>query len=53
MMKDKIEGEKVPFFSRLEGSVRDVDIALIDPLGSYTGKTVWPDEVPVQDADDL
>lgn len=24
-----------------------------DPLGMYTGKPIDPDEVPVQDADDL
>lgn len=26
---------------------------LFDPLGSYTGKTWEPEEMPVQDADDL
>lgn len=24
-----------------------------DPFGSYTGKPIDPDEIPVQDADDL
>lgn len=24
-----------------------------DPLGMYTGRPEWPNEIPVQDADDL
>ena len=25
----------------------------VDPFGSYTGRGINPDEIPVQDADDL
>ena len=28
-------------------------IGSVDPLGSYTGRVIEPDEKPVQDADDL
>ena len=29
------------------------EIIIADPFGSYTGKTMDPQERPVQDADDL
>lgn len=28
-------------------------LSSLDPLGSYTGRTLDSDEIPVQDADDL
>ena len=33
--------------------VRENDLPQTDPFGSYTGKPTDPNEVPVQDADDL
>lgn len=35
------------------GALVDSISLITDPNGSYTGKPATPDEVPVQDADDL
>lgn len=37
---------------RIIGTYEDPNIN-VDPNGSYTGKPDWPNEKPVQDADDL
>lgn len=29
------------------------DVIISDPFGSYTGRTLDPEEQPIQDADDL
>lgn len=52
-MKDKQERENIPYFSHLEGPFHNIGISMTDPLGSYTGTPISPDEIPVQDADDL
>ena len=52
-MKDKLDREKVPYFSHLEGPFHNVGISMTDPLGSYTGQPIDPFDQPVQDADDL
>ena len=35
------------------GIVASSDIPTTDPLGSYTGRPLDPNELPIQDADDL
>lgn len=51
MKKDK-DGSQIPVFPLL-----DIPLNLLgpttDPLGSYTGRPLDPEEKPVQDADDL
>jgi hypothetical protein len=39
--------------SKLKKLLKDVNGSKTDPQGSYTGKPLNPNEVPVQDADDL
>ncbi len=36
-----------------EGLMNPMGMYPFDPLGSYTGRPMFPDEDPVQDADDL
>jgi hypothetical protein len=50
-MKKRKERPLFPATGAMEGPIRE-NIA-VDPLGSYTGITAEPGEVPVQDADDL
>lgn len=38
---------------KVEEMVHANELPQTDPFGSYTGKPENPDEVPVQDADDL
>ena len=52
-MKHKHDREDVPYSPRLEDTFLKFGISLTDPLGGYTGIPIPPDEVPVQDADDL
>ena len=52
-MKDKYEQKTVPFYSYPDGPFHNVRFGMTDPLGSYTGVPVSPEDVPVQDADDL
>jgi len=52
-MKDKKDIEKIPYLEPLHGPFHNVGISMTDPLGSYTGTPILPDDVPVQDADDL
>ena len=52
MKKDKQIG-KVTNHPPLEGQMNMLGLFNIDPQGSYTGVPADPNEVPVQDADDL
>ena len=42
-MKDKLDREKVPYFSHLEGPFHNIGISMTDPLGSYTGTPISPE----------
>lgn len=37
----------------LEGPLNTVGLYPVDPMGSYTGRPLDPEEEPVQDVDDL
>ncbi len=50
-MKEKKDSKIIPNYFGLQGPFNGLGLA--DPLGSYTGVPVIPDEEPVQDADDL
>ncbi len=49
-MKNK---DKVPVPTPLRGPKNPMRTFPVDPMGSYTGRPMLPDEEPVQDADDL
>ncbi len=49
-MKNK---KKIPAEPPLEGPMNPLGMFPFDPMGSYTGRPMLPDEIPVQDADDL
>ena len=36
-----------------EGTINSFGLYPTDPMGSYTGRPLDPEEMPVQDADDL
>ncbi|MBP3479872.1 MAG: hypothetical protein J6K03_10425 [Oscillospiraceae bacterium] len=52
-MKQKKDVDKIPHMTPLLGPFRNIGISLTDPMGSYTGIPIPPDEIPVQDVDDL
>ncbi len=52
MKRDK-QIEKVTNYPPLEGQMNMLGLFNADPQGSYTGVPADPNEVPVQDADDL
>ena len=59
-MKKKAEKKTSLFpFPPLKMPIMPPDGIVVDPMGSYTGRPVWEDDVPVedmmpvQDADDL
>ena len=43
----------VGFPDAVNSENQEVPVIHTDPCGSYTGRPLDPDEVPVQDADDL
>ncbi len=49
-MKEK---PKIPFPPPQEMPLNPMGLFPFDPMGSYTGRPMFPDEEPVQDADDL
>jgi hypothetical protein len=53
MMKKNKQLGKVTNHIPLEGSMNMLGLFPADPQGSYTGVPADPNEVPVQDADDL
>lgn len=52
-MKEKKLIPAAPIFPPLVAPSMPVGNIVVDPLGSYTGVPVEPEETPVQDADDL
>ena len=53
VMKKKKDVEQTSHMTPLLGPFRNIGISLTDPMGSYTGIPISPDEIPVQDVDDL
>lgn len=51
-MRKATEKKKREIMNKVEEMI-DMQASKTDPLGSYTGVPVDPDEKPVQDADDL
>ena len=52
-MKQQKKAEKTTQHSPLEGTLNATGLYFVDPMGSYTGRPLDPEEEPVQDADDL
>lgn len=52
-MKQKKDVNKLPHMTPLQGPFHNIGISMTDPLGTYTGIPMPPDEFPEQDADDL
>ena len=48
--KDKKDNSSYPLW---EGSFNGLGMYTADPMGSYTGRPLDDDDIPVQDADDL
>lgn len=49
----KQKADPVTNYPILEGPMNTIGLFTTDPMGSYTGRPLDKDEVPVQDADDL
>ena len=52
-MKKEKDGLKIPAYPPLGMPLNPLGPVVVDPLGSYTGRPMDPEEQPVQDADDL
>jgi len=50
--KDK-DSFAVPSYPPLGTPLNPLGVVITDPFGSYTGRSLIGDEIPVQDADDL
>ena len=52
-MKQKRKYFNIAFPWAINSENQETEVIHTDPMGSYTGRPDDPDEVPVQDADDL
>ena len=52
MKQEKAKGD-IPYIPLTRDKFDLLGMALVDPMGSYTGIPIEPFEQPVQDADDL
>lgn len=43
----------IPYIPLTRDKFDPLGMIMTDPMGSYTGRTIDPNEKPVQDADDL
>ena len=53
MMKKDKKAMKITAYSSMEEPMNPSGQFFADPQGSYTGRPIIPEELPVQDADDL
>ena len=53
MKKKQNDGLVLPSYPPMGMPLNPLGPVLFDPMGSYTGRPVNPEEQPVQDADDL
>lgn len=54
MSRKKKEKEKAAVcYPLVQGTANTMGVFITDPMGSYTGVPLDPDDRPVQDADDL
>jgi len=53
MLKITRNPKKNTPYPPLEGPMNTLGLFTTDPMGSYTGRPIDPEEKPIQDADDL
>ena len=52
-MKHNKKNKEIDIHPLWEGTVNSLGLYHTDPMGSYTGRPLDEEELPVQDADDL
>lgn len=52
-MREQKKAKEITCYPLLQGSENAMGLYTADPMGSYTGVPLDPDDEPVQDADDL
>jgi len=52
-MKHDKKNKEIDIHPLWEGTVNSLGLYHTDPMGSYTGRPVDEEDIPVQDADDL